>query len=145
LEHPPVVISCVLQSYTHARSAKEFRIVRTFGEVQIVHTRSVKEFRIVHTFGEVSSCAHTFGAGVLIVHARSFQPPRYIYQLDADFYDIVPASLSNTTMVMEGLWLFRRKATYYLFGSPLVGCVVPHPLGFSRKGQKNWVCIRLRV
>jgi len=44
----------------------------------------------------------------------------YIYQLDDDFTDIVPATLTNTTRVMEGLWMLKHGGTYFLFGSPLV-------------------------
>ena len=44
----------------------------------------------------------------------------YIYQLDDDFTDIVPATLTNTSRVMEGLWMLKHGGTYFLFGSPLV-------------------------
>lgn len=44
----------------------------------------------------------------------------YIYQLNDDYSDIIPTSLTNTTRVMEGLWMIKRAGTYYLFGSPLV-------------------------
>ena len=36
----------------------------------------------------------------------------YIYQLNSNWTDIVPSTLSNTTRVMEGLWMIKHSATY---------------------------------
>jgi hypothetical protein len=44
----------------------------------------------------------------------------YIYQLTDDYLDILPRTLTNTTRVMEGLWMLKHGGTYYLLGSPLV-------------------------
>jgi hypothetical protein len=77
----------------------------------------------------------------------------YIYQLNDDYIDIVPATLSNTTRVMEGLWMLKHKGTYFLFGSPLVVyddaddfyLTAPSPLGpwtyrglFAPKGSRTF-------
>lgn len=35
----------------------------------------------------------------------------YIYQLNADYSDIIPSTLANTTRVMEGLWMIKRADT----------------------------------
>ena len=32
----------------------------------------------------------------------------------------MPATLTNSTRVMEGLWMLKHGGTYFLFGSPLV-------------------------
>jgi hypothetical protein len=45
----------------------------------------------------------------------------FIYKFTEDWTDILPSTLCNTTVSMEGLWMVKRKGTYFLFGSPLVG------------------------
>ena len=45
----------------------------------------------------------------------------YIYKLNAAWDDILVDTLTNTTAVMEGLWLFKRQGTYFLLGSHLSG------------------------
>jgi hypothetical protein len=61
----------------------------------------------------------------------------YISKLNNAWDDIVPESdpnsLANTTAVMEGLWLFKRQGTYFLFGSHLTGCKLPEPRVFAHR------------
>eukprot|EP00040_Diaphanoeca_grandis_P042406 m.264951 g.264951 ORF g.264951 m.264951 type:complete len:354 (-) comp58995_c0_seq1:230-1291(-) len=101
------------------------------------------------------------GMGDLLVHVDSngigylvynSYPPKsanmerftYIYQLDDDYYDVVPSTLCNTTAIMEGLWMVKQNGSYFLFGSPLVGYGVadnfylsaPTPLGpWTNRGR----------
>ena len=61
----------------------------------------------------------------------------YVYQLNAEYDDIVSSTLCNTSVSMEGLWLMKNKGIYYLLGSGLVNYDVdddfyltaPTPLG----------------
>lgn len=45
----------------------------------------------------------------------------YIYELNAAWDDILVDTLANTSAVMEGLWMFKRRGTYFLLGSHLSG------------------------
>ena len=61
----------------------------------------------------------------------------YVIELDEDYYGVVSSTRANTTVVMEGFWMFKRNGTYYLAGSYLSGYGVndnfyltaTHPLG----------------
>jgi hypothetical protein len=73
--------------------------------------------------GDSSTFVDSDGTAFLIYNRYSgpiAQRFAYIYQLNDDYSDILPATLSNTTRVMEGLWMIKCKETYFLFGSPLV-------------------------
>ena len=61
----------------------------------------------------------------------------YIYQLNDDYYSVIPATFTNTNAVMEGFGMVKYKSTYFLFGSQLTGwdandnfyITAPTPLG----------------
>lgn len=73
--------------------------------------------------GDTATYADSDGKAYIIYNSYSGaidQRFAYIYQLNDDYTDIVPSTLSNTTRVMEGLWMAKHGGTYFLFGSPLV-------------------------
>ena len=53
----------------------------------------------------------------------------YITKLNDAWDDIETGSLANTSAVMEGLWLFKRRGRYFLFGS--------HLSGYAPNGERN--------
>jgi hypothetical protein len=73
--------------------------------------------------GDTSTFVDSDGKAYLIYNRYSGAIHRrfaYIYELNSNYTDILPDTLSNTTRVMEGLWMVKHSGTYFLFGSPLV-------------------------
>lgn len=73
--------------------------------------------------GDMATYVDSDGKAYLIYNRYTGAIPQrfaYIYQLDDDYTDIIPSTLTNTTRVMEGLWMLKHRGTYFLFGSPLV-------------------------
>eukprot|EP00035_Acanthoeca_spectabilis_P028614 m.471434 g.471434 ORF g.471434 m.471434 type:complete len:347 (+) comp31062_c0_seq1:1527-2567(+) len=73
--------------------------------------------------GDSTTFVDSDGAAYLIYNRYTGPIPQrftYIYRLNDDYTDILSETLSNTTHVMEGLWMLKRFNTYYLLGSPLV-------------------------
>ncbi|MEI7956290.1 MAG: family 43 glycosylhydrolase, partial [Verrucomicrobiota bacterium] len=90
--------------------------------------------------GDLLMYPDTDGTAYLIYNKYQGEIPQrfaYIYQLNDDYYDIVPSTLCNTNKVMEGFWMIKRNGTYFLLGSGLVSYDVddnfyltaPSPLG----------------
>ena len=90
--------------------------------------------------GDNTVFSDTDGKAYLIYNKYQGSIPQrfaYIYQLNDDYYDIIPSTFSDTKTVMEGFWMVKHKSNYFLFGSGLVGCGVddnfyitaPTPLG----------------
>jgi beta-xylosidase len=100
------------------------------------------------------------GKAYLIYNRYSGTIPQryaYIYQLNDDYYDIIPSTFCNTNTVMEGFWMVKNGGNYFLLGSGLVGCGVddnfyitaPTPLGpwtyrgyFVPPGSKTFKALR---
>ena len=77
----------------------------------------------------------------LIFNSMGSKPPvpaherfTYITKLNDAWDDIETGSLANTSAVMEGLWLFKRRGRYFLFGS--------HLSGYAPNGERKTACER---